>query len=228
MAEEAGWEPPSAAVAALIRATAERFLEDPQALFDAVDASVLQTAGGTLASEPALVAAMRQSNHANLLRWGRANVRSPGEPVPPLVSAETLDLSRDVVRRGLDDPMQAGYRVGQNVAWRRWMTVAFELSEDVATLQQALDVSARSIEAFVEGTVSGIREQIDREREGLQRGAVAQRLEVVSLISRVRRSGPSSRAGACPTSWRAATRPASSGATRAPPARASSSARPRS
>ena len=176
------WEAPSAAAAELIRATAERLLENPQPLFDEIDAAVIAMGSAETAADPGIVAAMQNANHANLLRWTRANVRAPGEPVPPNVSAETLDVLRDLVRRGRDDPSDGGYRIGQSIAWRRWMAAVFELSSDPATLREALDVSSLSMSSFVEGTLAGIREQIEHEREGLERGLEAERLETVWLI----------------------------------------------
>ena len=130
-----------------------------------------------------LAAAIRRNNRANLVHWAEANVREPGarvaaEPRRPRRSA----VARDLVRRGLDADALHGYRVGQNVGWRRWMELAFELTSDPDELRELLDVTSRSIFTFVDETLAGITEQIERERDELTRGTHAQRLEVVSLI----------------------------------------------
>jgi DNA-binding PucR family transcriptional regulator len=182
MSSLSGWEPPSDAVADLIRTAAERMLADPQALFDEVNTAVMQTAASGLAADPALAAAVNRTNAATLVHWATANIRRPGQPVTANIGPDSMDLARDVVRRGLDDTSLAGYRVGQNVAWRYWMDMAFTLTSDVELLREMLDISSRSIASYVDATIDRVRAQIDREREQLLSGTRAQRLETVTLI----------------------------------------------
>ncbi|QEC46914.1 PucR family transcriptional regulator [Baekduia soli] len=182
MVVTARWEPPSPRVTALIRAAAQAFVDDPSELLDEVDAAVLAAAPERIAGDAVITAATVATNHANILHWAQANVRRPGAPVPANLSAEVLDLARDIVRRGLDDTTLNTYRIGQNVAWRAWMVRAFTLTDDPDELRELLDVTARSIFAFVDATVAGIQERIDAEREGLARGTHAERLETVNLI----------------------------------------------
>jgi DNA-binding PucR family transcriptional regulator len=109
-------------------------------------------------------------------------VRDPGAPVPANLGAEPLGIARDLVRRGFDERALNAYRMGQNVAWRRWMEIAFELTHDPQELQELLDVTSASISAFVDATLAGIEEQIRCERDELLGGAHAERREVVALI----------------------------------------------
>src|SRR4051794_6717286 len=176
------WEPPSPAVAELIRTRASLLLDAPEEVFAEVDAAILADPEHPIATDPVLAAAVRRNNRANLVHWAEANARDPGGRVPPNLGAEGLTVARDLVRRGLDADALHGYRVGQNVAWRRWMALAFELTSDPDELRELLDVTARSIFTFVDETLAGIAEQIDRERDELTRGTHAQRLEAVSLI----------------------------------------------
>ena len=176
------WEPPSLPVAEHIRTAASLLLEAPEAMFAEVDAAVFADPDHPMANDPVIAAAIRRNNRANLVHWAEANVRDPGARVPPNMSPEVLIVARDFVRRGLDADALHGYRVGQNVSWRRWMTLAFELTSDPDELRELLDVSARSIFTFVDETLAGIAEQMERERDELTRGTHAQRLEVVSLI----------------------------------------------
>ena len=178
----ASWEPPSERVAALIRAGASALLEDPHGLFREVDAAVLAAAPPRLADDPAITAATIATDHDNILHWSRANALRPGAPVPANLSPQVLDLARDIVRRGLDDTTLNVYRIGQNVAWRAWMARAFTLTDDPDDLRELLEVTARSIFAFVDETVAGVQELIEREREQLARGTHAERLETVNLI----------------------------------------------
>ncbi|WCB95083.1 hypothetical protein DSM104299_03825 [Baekduia alba] len=177
------WEPPSDRVAELIRAGAAALLDETSALFEQVDAAVLEATPPRLSADPAITAATVATNHANILHWAGANTRRPGAHVPANLSPAVLDLARDIVRRGLDDSTTLNtYRVGQNIAWRAWMTLAFTLTDDPDELRELLDVTARSIFAFVGETVDGIQELIDREREELAGGTHAERLETVNLI----------------------------------------------
>ncbi|HEU4656525.1 MAG TPA: PucR family transcriptional regulator [Capillimicrobium sp.] len=182
MTDPAAWERPSPRVAELIRTGASLLLEAPDDVFAEVDAAILSDPDDPIASDPVLSAAVRRNNHANLIHWATANVHDPGGPVAPNLTADTLAVARDLVRRGLDDIALHGYRVGQNIGWRRWMALAFELTSDPDELRELLDVTARSIFAFVDATLAGITEQIERERDELTRGTHAQRLELVSLI----------------------------------------------
>ncbi len=93
-----------------------------------------------------------------------------------------LGIARDLVRRGLDQTSLDAYRTGQNAAWRLWMALAFSLTSDPGVLGELLDVTARSIFGFVDETIAGISEAIDRERERLTSGTRAERLEVVTLV----------------------------------------------
>jgi DNA-binding PucR family transcriptional regulator len=176
------WERPSPRVAELIREGVETLLSDPEPLFEELDAVTLADADAAVLADPALVEAIRRTNRVNLTRWAEGTLRDPGGPVRPAFGPEILDIARDLVRRGLDASTLDAYRTGQNAGWRLWMATAFRLTSDPAELEELLDVTARSIFAFVDATIAGITEEIDRERDRLRRGTHAERLEVVTLI----------------------------------------------
>jgi DNA-binding PucR family transcriptional regulator len=176
------WERPSPRVAELIRNGASAILAAPDELFDEVDAAVLSDAESPIAADPVLAAAVRRGNRANLTHWAAENVRDPGAPVKPLLDAEQLSTARDLVRRGLDATALEFYRVGQNIGWRRWMDLGFELTRDPDELREFLDVSSRSIFSYVDTVIAAVAELIEQERDELTRGSHAQRLEVVSLL----------------------------------------------
>jgi DNA-binding PucR family transcriptional regulator len=157
-------------------------IENPAVLFAEVDAAVLAAAPQRLAEDPTITVATIATDHANILHWAHANLLRPGAPVGANLTPEALDLARDIVRRGLDDTTLNVYRIGQNVAWRAWMALAFTLTDDPHELRELLDVTARSIFAFVDETVAGLEEMIERERGQLLRGSSAERLETVNLI----------------------------------------------
>jgi DNA-binding PucR family transcriptional regulator len=177
------WPKPSERVRELIRAGAERALRAPPEWLDEIDAATLSSEHmQAVAGDPVLAAATRRTNRSNLAHWAAANIRDPGAPVPPNLSPEALGVSRDLVRRGVAESALHSYRTGQNAAWLRWMTIAFELTSDPAELRELLDVSARSISAFIDGTIAAIAEQMNAERDELTRGTHAERREVVALV----------------------------------------------
>jgi DNA-binding PucR family transcriptional regulator len=169
-------------VAELIRATATELLSHPEAVFDEVDAAVLARQPPQAALDDQVTAAIRTSNRANLAHWGAANLRAPGARVAPIATDETLEIAREIVRRGLDDTSLEAYRVGQNIAWRRWMQAAFSLCSEPETLQEMLDITARSIFTFVDDTLATIHAAMEQERTQLVSRTHTERLEVVTLI----------------------------------------------
>jgi DNA-binding PucR family transcriptional regulator len=125
---------------------------------------------------------MRRSNRANFLFWADSIRRDPGAAVQANPGPEPKIIARDLVRRGLDDSVLQAWRAGQNMAWRRWMAVAFGLADDRHELAELLDYRARSIFGFVDATTALVSAQIRREREQLTHGTQAERLETVTLI----------------------------------------------
>jgi DNA-binding PucR family transcriptional regulator len=176
------WPLPSAPIADLIRATTTELLSHPEEVFDEVDAAVLARQPAQAALDDQVTAAIRTSNRANLAHWGAANLREPGARVAPIATDETLEIAREIVRRGLDDTSLEAYRVGQNVAWQRWMQTAFRLCSDPDTLREMLDVTSRSIFTFVDDTLAAIHAAMEQERAQLGSRTPTERLEVVNLI----------------------------------------------
>lgn len=177
------WERPSDRIRELIRHGAELVLNAQSEWLEEMDQATLSVANvQELAADPVLNAATRASTRANLLHWAAANVSDPGAPVAANLGPEPLGIARDLVRRGLTESALQAYRVGQNVAWQRWMSIAFALTSDPDELHELLDVSARSLFEFVDATIAGIADQIQVERDELTRGSHAARREAVALI----------------------------------------------
>jgi DNA-binding PucR family transcriptional regulator len=175
------WPRPSPQVRELIRQCAQIVVNARPEWLDELDSAVL-AASPNIASDPELAAAVSRTNRSNLYFWGTANVRDPGGPVPPNTGSEPISVAREMVRRGLDSLSLDAYRVGEGVAWRRLMEIAFELSSDPTELHEALDVCSRSISAFIDATLGGIAAQIELERDELTRGTHAERRETVALL----------------------------------------------
>lgn len=182
MSSAAHWTPPSPRTAELIREACTLMVSAPEDVIREVDDVTLAHTDEAVVADPSFVEAIRRANRANLLHWAEANVRDPGAPVPPNLGPEVVNVARDLVRRGLDGTTIDAYRTGQNAAWRLWMSLAFTLTSDPAELSELLDVTARSIFAFVDETIAAITSQVRDERERLTRGTHAERLEVVTLL----------------------------------------------
>ena len=177
------WERASERVCELMRSGAEVLVSVPQEWLEEMHRATLSSEYmRTIAGDPVLAEATRRSNRANLLHWAAANISHPCEPVPANLGPEPLAIARDLVRRGLDESAVDAYRIGQNVAWRFWMQIAFGLTSDPQELRELLDVSAQSINSFIDATIAGIYRQMEVEREELTGGTHAERREVVELI----------------------------------------------
>lgn len=177
------WPVPSPRVRELIRRGAEIALDPRAAWIEQVhEAALSGESMRPVAEDPVLSEEARRSNLANLLHWAAANVQNPGDRVPANVGVEALEIARDLVRRGLDESALDAYRNGQNVAWRRWMEICFELTRDPAELQEMLTVSSLSIATFVNDTLAAISERMQAEREELTRGTHAERRQAVTLL----------------------------------------------
>lgn len=178
------WDPPSKRVCELMQQGAKLIIDGPEERLDEINKATLTPEYmQTIANDPVLAEAVRRSNRSNRLHWAAANISHPGEPVPPNLGPESLTIARHLVRRGLDESTAVdAYRIGQNVAWRAWMQVAFALTSDPDELRELLDVSAHSIASFIDATIAGIYQQIQIERDELTRGTHAEHRETVALI----------------------------------------------
>jgi DNA-binding PucR family transcriptional regulator len=177
------WDPPSARIRELIRKGAEAVLNLPPEWLAELDEATLAAANmRSIATDPVLAAGTRRTNRSNLLFWAAANVRDPGVRVPPNIGHDPVAAARDLVRRGLNESALDAYRVGQGVALRLWMRIAFTLTSDPVELEELLDVSCRSISTFVDDTVAAIAAQMSAEREELTRGSHAERRDVVTML----------------------------------------------
>ncbi len=177
------WDTPSPRVRELIREGAELALRPPDDWLEELDEATLSGRHRRqIADDPVLAAAARRTNRSNLLHWAAANVRAPGERVPANLEDAPLTIARDLVRRGLNESALDAYRSGQAVALRRWIQICLSLTADPGELRELLDVSCRSISAFIDDTLAAITDQITRERAELTRGTHAERRETVSLL----------------------------------------------
>lgn len=131
--------------------------------------------------DPVLLDAVKQVNVENLRRWAALNLANPGERVAPRLGREAINLSRDMVRRGMDSNSLDSYRMSQSVAWRLWMDICF-MTHDAAELKEVLDVSALSITTFLDDTIAELMSTISDEFDDLAQGTNAERLATLTLL----------------------------------------------
>lgn len=172
---------PSPRVQELIRKAAWVALNPSREWLEEFDRSVLRTLA-PISNDPSLATIVSRANRATLIYFASAMLRSPGAPVPPNLGVETMRMARDLVRRGLDTSALEVYRVVQNVAWRRWTEIAFDLTSDPDELRQLLELPFRSASDFVDDTVAGITAQMQVEYAELTQHKTAQHRKLVELI----------------------------------------------
>ncbi|CAM4416084.1 Sugar diacid utilization regulator [Mycobacterium basiliense] len=148
---------------------------------DAVDRATL-AANPSIAEDPALAAVVSRSNRSNMIHFAAANLHNPGAPVSPNLGNEQLRMARELVRHGHDKAALDVYRIGQNVALRRWTEIAFELTSDPDELRELLDIPVRSANDFVDATLAGLAVQMQLEHDELTRDVRAKRRKVVELL----------------------------------------------
>lgn len=182
MLVEEAWPSPSPAAAELIRAVIGRLLADPEPLLEAVAAAVLGARRTEQTADAEVTAAIRASNRVNMTHWAAATMEDPGARVAPYLGPETVTIAREIVRRGLDDTTLEAYRVAQNLVWQHYMRTAFALSDDHATLAEALEVSSRSIFTFIDDTLAALHAEMDNERALVADRTHTELAEVVNLI----------------------------------------------
>ncbi|OSC42117.1 PucR family transcriptional regulator [Mycobacterium decipiens] len=180
-AEPVAWEQPSERTRELIRAGARIALNPRQEWLDRLDCATVGN-NAAIAKDPVLAAAVRRASRANVLHWAAANVHEPGAPVPANLGPAPLALARDLARRGLDSAAAEIYRVGQDVAWRHWIEIAFGLGAQPEELRDFLVVSFLSISQFVSATLAAIAAQVKLEHHHLALGTDAERREIVEAI----------------------------------------------
>ncbi|GAB11478.1 putative CdaR family transcriptional regulator [Gordonia araii NBRC 100433] len=177
------WPEPSAEAAAMIVAGVLQVVDPPQAWIDEFnDAALRGVRLDEIADDPVLVEALRRTNEGNLAQWAQHNLAAPGARVPIRVVEDGAEMVREMVRRGLDSGMLDAFRTAQSVAWRRWMEICFSLTDDVEVLREVLDVTSRSIDAFIDDTVGALADQIAVARAQLAGDTHAERRAAVALV----------------------------------------------
>ncbi|MGW0039323.1 PucR family transcriptional regulator [Gordonia sp. NPDC003376] len=174
--------PPTERARELIRQGADVVLDGAAEWFDEVDVATLSAPSlEALADDPEFRAEAMRANRTSLLHWARSNVEAPGEPVAPS-TLEPLEAARNIVRRGYDASALDSYRLGQNVAWQRWMQIVFDLTRDPDELREVLDITGRSVAEYVDATIQNTARMIDAEFAELVSGRDARNYRVVRRL----------------------------------------------
>lgn len=179
----AKWPLPSPRVQQLLRQGAEIALNVPPEWLEEVDqASISSESEHFVIDDPVIMAGARRVIRSSLIHWAEANIKNPGVPVAAHIPPDMLANARELVRRGTTEQMFNSSRVVQHTAWQLWMGIVFELTSDPAELRELLDVSSRSISAFIDANMEGIAAFMKAEREQRMRSSHVDRRELVTLI----------------------------------------------
>ena len=177
------WPLPSPRVQALLRQGAQIVLNVPPEWLDEVDqASISGVGEHFVIDDPVIIAGARRVIRSSLIHWAEANIRHPGAPVASHIPPDMLANARELVRRGNIEQMFNSSRMVQNTAWHFWMNIVFGLTSDAAELRELLEVSARSISAFIDANMEGIAAFMKVEREQRMSSSHVDRRELVTLI----------------------------------------------
>lgn len=167
----------------LFRQGAEMALRQPPEVLAAItDATLAGINASSAVLDRDLVSAAARANAANLRQWAAGNVQRPAERVPAELSDESLLLTRDLVRRGLETFAIDSFRASQAVAWRMWMFSCFALTSDPRELHPLLDVSSVSISTYIGDLLAETIRFVEEERDELTRGSHAEWLTTVTQL----------------------------------------------
>lgn len=177
------WPAPTPRVCELLRRGAEHVLNAPADWLEAIDlAGLSHHSMKALAEDPVLISASRRAARFSLIHWARANIERPGEPVPPYMPADELNVARELLRLGKTELLFHGARAAQATAWQQWMGIAFELTSDRDELRSLLEVSARSIDEYIGAGMDILSAFLRSEREAQQGDSHVERRELVTAI----------------------------------------------
>lgn len=166
----------------LIRACATRLLSPGDETLRVVEQAVVDRADPPFRDDPGMSEEIRASARESFRHWLGSVAADPFGSVEPMLTPVVLGISREGFRRGAERNVWSTFGAGRAEFWRQWMRTMFDADPDRETLSEALDVSAETLNTWIDSTVDGVSEHLERERADLTRGTHAQRLETVSLI----------------------------------------------
>ncbi|MEO0549745.1 MAG: helix-turn-helix domain-containing protein [Pseudomonadota bacterium] len=145
-----------------------RFVLDTDTDWQSQLQDALHSAFDTL-NDPSTNTSIRRYNMLSILHWASSTVKAPDRPVEPYIDPEIRLQIREQIRRGRPETILNGYRAAQIVAWREWMTVAFQVTSDKEELERLLEYSAQQINTFSQNSIDLLSAMIDDERAAFAR-----------------------------------------------------------
>jgi DNA-binding PucR family transcriptional regulator len=169
---------------ALLGAIAERVEDELEPLVDEMVEAIVEVVpafDGDAVIRLEVAASCRGNARRFLAMAARGETGFERAPVD--VPPEALDVARTVVRRGIEsDAIYHGYRQGQQVLWRRWMTAAEHLAPSKRELVATLDLSLAVLFRYVDEVVVRVVAEMQHERDQVLGGALARRAETIRLL----------------------------------------------
>lgn len=152
----------STSVHDLMRDGARYILMSGTTLRDRLQDAVIESLDTRI--DPAAETAIRRYNMLSITHWASAILKDPEGLVAAYVDPAIRLQIREQVRQGTPETILNGYRGAQILAWRAWMNVAFDLTNDKAELETLLDFSSKQINTFSRSCIKLLSEMIEEER----------------------------------------------------------------
>jgi DNA-binding PucR family transcriptional regulator len=162
---------------------AEALIQSQEAWLDELFANSLKAAGlEAAAADPVLRVSAERAFQASVLHWVTQNLRNPGARVEADLGEEVVHITRDLIRRGLEDVATASFRAGHAQAQRLLMKLAFTVTTEPEELRELLDTAAWSIGDFVENTITSVMALMRAERAAILRDSRPELRETIALV----------------------------------------------
>ena len=156
------WAKPSKAVQELIQKGAEIALSLSDEWIAQLDYIDTKNNDSKLTQDPVLIAATRRTNRAGIIHWASSNIQHPGEPVSSYLTTDMQMTALELYQRGLSEHLLNSGRALQNTAFRAWMKIVFQITDDARLLEDVLNITQLSISTFIEGNIQGMRDWLDQ------------------------------------------------------------------
>lgn len=167
-------------VAKQLQTVVERIMARQEDMQAVLDKATVHLVG---ANEPPHTSrVIQQSNMLSMLHVLSHMVKSPSTAPAPVLSDQIVELIENRVRLGTSDLTVKAFRAGHAAAWRLWMQICFEVTDNPSQLFTLLDLSGRILNDFVERTIELVHSHTERVRDELARGVPTRNQDLLAAI----------------------------------------------
>jgi DNA-binding PucR family transcriptional regulator len=124
----------------------------------------------------------RRANRLNLLQWITSILENPSAVVRPRITEDMRAQVRNLARRGRGEAALASYRAGQQVAWRHWINIAFDVTGDADEARMFLARSSQLIVGYMDAVIDELAKEMHLARSERSDGWSDGKLEIVRAL----------------------------------------------